>query len=71
MTIYDKKRAVAGFLLAFLILAAANSYFEFVFPRFARFIGSLGALMMVVYYLKFSPTRKDFEEHTRQRNLEQ
>jgi hypothetical protein len=65
MTTYDKKRVAAGFLLAFLVLAAANWHFEFVFPRFARFIVALGVGMVVMYYIKFSPTRKDFEEHTR------
>ena len=65
MTTYDKKRVAAGFLLAFLVLAAANDYFEFVFPRFARFIAALGGLMMVVFYAQFRPTRKEFEEHTR------
>jgi hypothetical protein len=65
MTTYDKKRVAGGFLLAFLVLAAANWHFEFAFPRFARFIVALGALLGWVYYVKFSPTRKDFEEHTR------
>jgi hypothetical protein len=65
MTTYDKKRVVAGFLLAFLVLAGANWHFEFVFPRYARFIAALAAGMMVLYYVNFSPTRKDFEEHTR------
>jgi len=65
MTTYDKKRVVAGLLLAFLVLAAANWYFEFVFPRFARFIAALGGVMGVLYYVRFSPTRQDFEEHKR------
>jgi hypothetical protein len=65
MTTYDKKRVVAGFLLAFLVVAAVNWHFEFVFPQFAEFIAALGAFMMVVFYLRFRPTRKDFEEHTR------
>lgn len=42
MTTYDKKRVAAGFLLAFLVLAAANWHFEFACPRFARFIAALG-----------------------------
>ncbi len=67
MTTYDKKRVAAGFLLVFLVLAAANWHFEFAFPRFARFIVALGVVMVVVYYIKFSPTPKDFEEHRRKR----
>jgi hypothetical protein len=65
MTTYDKKRLTAGFLLAFLVVAAANWHFEFAFPRFARFIVGMGVVMVVVYYVRFFPTRKDFEEHTR------
>lgn len=63
MTTYDKKRLAAGFLLVFLVLAAANWHFEFIFPRFARFIVALGVVMVVVYYVRFFPTRKDFEKH--------
>ena len=65
MTTYDKKRVAAGFLLAFVVLAAVNWHFEFIFPRFARFITALAAGMGVLYYVNFSPTRKDFEEHGR------
>jgi hypothetical protein len=65
MTTYDKKRVAAGFLLALLVLAAVNWHFEFAFPRFARFIVALSVVMVVVYYVRFAPTREDFEEHTR------
>lgn len=65
MTTYNKKRVAAAFLLAFLIFAAANWHFEFVFPRFARFIVGLGVVMVVVYYARFFPTRQDFEDHRR------
>lgn len=65
MTTYDRKRVAAGFLLAFLVLACVNWHFELVFPRFARFFVGLAVVMGVVYYAKFVPTRKDFEEHTR------
>ncbi|MHB1542256.1 MAG: hypothetical protein ACYCYH_13285 [Steroidobacteraceae bacterium] len=70
MTTYDKKWLTAGLLLAFLVVAAANWHFEFAFPRFARFIVGMGVVMVVVYYVRFFPTRKDFEEHTRHHTRE-
>lgn len=65
MTTYDKKRVAAGLLLGFLVLAAANWHFEFAFPRFARSIVALGVVMVVVYYVRLFPTRKDLEERRR------
>lgn len=65
MTTYDKKRVSAGILTVLIVAAAVNWHFEFVFPQFAPAILALTVLMMGVFGLRFAPTRKDFEEHTR------
>lgn len=66
MTIYDKKRMVAGFMVILVVAAAANWHFEFFFPRFAQLIKSAIVVIGVCLY-PFRPTRKDFEEHRRKR----
>lgn len=68
MTTYDKRRLVAGILTALVVAAAANWHFEFIFPRFARFIVAVTVLMMGVFALRFAPTRRDFEESSRDRD---
>lgn len=68
MTTYGKKRVVAGILTALVVAAAANWHFEFIFPRFARFIAAVTVLMMGVFALRFAPTQRDFEEHSRGRD---
>jgi ABC-type multidrug transport system permease subunit len=65
MTTYDKKRLAAAFLLLLVVAASANWYFNFLFPRFARFMVAVSALTVAVYATRFAPTRKDFEEHRR------
>lgn len=65
MTTYDKKRVAAAFLLALVVAAGANWHFDLVFPRFSRLIAALSVVMMVIYFIRFAPTRKDFEEHRR------
>jgi hypothetical protein len=65
MTTYDKKRIIAGILGVFVVAAAVNWHFELVFPQFARAILALTVLMVGVFALRFAPTRRDFEEHTR------
>lgn len=65
MTTYDKKRVIAGILGVLVVAAALNWHFEFVLPQFARAILALSVLMVGVFALRFAPTRKDFEEHTR------
>lgn len=65
MTIYDKKRVIAGILTVLVVAAAANWHFDFAFPRFARLILALSVLMMGVFALRFAPTRKEFEEHAK------
>jgi hypothetical protein len=69
MTTYDKKRMAAAVLVIFIIAAAANWHFEFVFPRYSRLIVSLGVLAFLIYFTRFAPTRRDFEEHSRKHNL--
>lgn len=65
MTTYDKKRVIAGILTVFVIAAAANWHFEFVFAKFARLILAVSVLMMGVFAIGFAPTRKDFDAHRR------
>lgn len=65
MTTYDKKRVTAAFLLALVVAAGANWHFDFVFPRFSRLIAALSVVLMVIYFIRFAPTRTDFEEHRR------
>lgn len=69
MTTYDKKRTVAAILMVFMAVAFANLWFG-VAPRLAKPILALGVLMGLVYFLRFSPTREDFEEHTRRQKGE-
>lgn len=69
MTTYDKKRMAAAVLGIFIVAAAANWHFEFVFPRYSRLIVSLGVLAFLIYFTRFAPTRRDFEEHSRKHNL--
>ncbi len=69
MTTYDKKRMAAAVLGIFIVAAAANWHFEFVFPRFSRLISSLSVLAFLIYLTRFAPTRRDFEEHSRKHNL--
>lgn len=69
MTTYDKKRMAAAVLGIFVVAAAANWHFEFVFPRFSRLISSLSVLACLIYFTRFAPTRRDFEEHSRKHNL--
>jgi len=64
MTIYDKKRMVAGIMVVLVVAAAANWHFEFFFPRFAKLIMSAIVVIGVCLY-PFRPTHKDFEEHRR------
>jgi hypothetical protein len=65
MTTYDKKRSIAALLLVCIVAAAANWHFDFVFPKYARFIVGLSVVAAVIYYIRFFPTRQDFEEHRR------
>jgi hypothetical protein len=67
MTTYDKKRLVGAFLFVLVVATGANWYFGFIFPRFARFMATLSALMVAVYATRFPPTREEFEEHRRSR----
>ena len=68
MTTYDKKRVTAGILGVLVVAAAMNWHFEFLFPQFAKAILAFTVLMVGVFALRFSPTRKDFEEHTKIRS---
>lgn len=65
MTTYDKKRLVGAFVMAFVALALANSFFDFVFPRFANGIVPVSVLVALVYIIRCAPTQEDFEEHRR------
>jgi len=69
MTIYDKKRVVAGIMVVLLVAAAANWHFEFVFPRFAQLIMALIVLIGVLLF-PFRPTGKDFEEHSERKLID-
>lgn len=65
MTTHDKKRVTAGTLGVLVVAAAVNWQFEFIFPQFARAILALTVLIVGVSAVRFAPTRKEFEEHTR------
>lgn len=68
MTTYNKKRIVAALLLLFILLAVVNYYLGLgIFPRFAKLIMLLGVLVILIFALRFAPTREEFEEHRRRR----
>lgn len=70
MTTYNKKRIVAVHLLLFFVLSAANYYLSLgIFPRFAKLIMIFGMAMLLVYIVRFAPTREEFEEYRKKKRM--
>jgi len=68
MTTYDKKRVGGALLLVFIVLAAANWHFNFVFPSFAGAIAGFSGFMVVVWLIGgYFPTQEEFQEHRRRK----
>lgn len=71
MTTYAKKRLVAALLLIFVVLAGANYGFSWFLPKFAKLISAVSVLAVLIFVVRFAPTRDEFEKHKRWQDGEQ